>query len=306
MVKTSRNDLFKEERKFINANVKYGLSDLCDGNIINNLPLNFINSLYNNVDKPKLYVCEFDIETLFPAENTEDFTLIKNIKNDSIFNFEGFEELPIANLILKFGKDAFGMYLPFHYHNKCWGIYLFKEIIESRILFLHSIFKEKISLKNITQLYYYAIYRHELFHYQVERFATKVELITKEPIYRTSRVLFKRVWYTEDWLEEALAENAVTKSKLVTRRTRVKPELLKEIYERDLQDMPPGYKDYECIKFGGAETARKFFASQIIESDLNPKITVTDLFSLKNELFSDKKVPTYLVTGFKNAKQIVM
>ena len=288
-------DLFEKERNFLKANVAHSLSDLCDASIINNLPTNFINTLYNSGDTPDLEIQKFEIETLFPKETTEADILIKYYQNEDIFNFETFEQLPIANLISEFGKDAFGMYLPFHYYDKCWGIYLFKEIIESRILFLHSLFKEKISLRNITQLYYYAIYRHELFHYQVERFATKIELVIKKPVYRISRVLFKKVRNSEDWLEEALAENAVTESKLVTNRTKVNAELLTTIYERDLKDMPAGYRDYKCTKFGGPDAAHKLFASQIIESVLNPSITVTDLFSVKNEFIAiDKKVPTFL------------
>ena len=299
--------LIRTAKDFLAQYVQGSISDACSDNIGNNLPPNFLDTLYNNdlVKDLNLEVNPFNVENLFPRE--QESQTISYDQPDLIFGRAEYEELPILGLIENFGKDAFGMYLPFHYYDRCWGIYLFKEIIESRILTLYSLFNHKISLRELKQLYYYAIYRHELFHYQVERFSTKIELITKKQVYEPSRILFQQVMNSEDWLEEALAENAVTKSKLVSVRTNIKSSLLKEIYERDLQDMPPGYKDYKCLKFGGPEKAHRLFASQIIESMISPSITITDLFSVKNEFIAiDKKVPTYLVSGFKNITRIKM
>lgn len=300
--------LINDAKKFLSKHLPGSISDGCNENLIDNLPPNFINTLYNTelIKDLNLEVNTFDIESLFPR-NLDKEKIRDYDEPDSIFGRAEYEGFPIFNLIANFGKDAFGLYLPFHYYNQCWGVYLFKEIIESRVMTLYSLFNRKISLRELNQLYYYAIYRHELFHYQVERFATKVELITKKQVYRPSRILFQQVMNSENWLEEALAENAVTKSKLVSVRTNIKSSLLREIYERDLQDMPPGYKDYKCLKFGGPEKAHRLFASQIIESMISPSITITDLFSVKNEFIAiDKKVPTYLVSGFKNIKRIKM
>lgn len=300
------NDLLiRKAKDFLTQHIPGSISDGCDKNIVANLPVDFINTLYNNqpIAPQNLEVNPFDIDDIFPPENIKDRLI--STEEEYLISEANLEEISISGLIENFGKDAFGMYLPFHFYDRCWGIYLFKEIIESRILTLYSLFSQKISLQELKQLYYYAIYRHELFHYQVERFATKIELITKKQVYRPSRTLFNQVRNSEDWLEEALAENAVTKSTLVSKRTNVKATLLKEIYERDLQDMPPGYKHYKCKKFGGPEEAHRLFASQLIDLNINPSIKIADLFSIKNEFIAvDKKVPTYMVTGFKNVTRI--
>ena len=189
--------LIRTAKDFLAQYVQGSISDACSDNIGNNLPPNFLDTLYNNdlVKDLKLEVNPFNVENLFPRE--QESQTISYDQPDLIFGRAEYEELPISGLIENFGKDAFGMYLPFHYYDRCWGIYLFKEIIESRILTLHSLFNQKISLPELRQLYYYAIYRHELFHYQVERFSTKIELITKKQVYRTSRILFKQVRNSE-------------------------------------------------------------------------------------------------------------
>jgi hypothetical protein len=298
----------KNEKEFLKRYIPDAISDSCDYDFVNNLPTGFLAALYGELNdikdvKVDFEITPFDVETLFPKTGN-------NIKDDYIELSDVLDEneqaaVEIDQLILSFGRDAFGLYLPFHYYDKCWGIYLFKEIIESRVEFLYSIFKSKISLRELKQFYYYAVYRHELFHYQVERFATKAELITKNSTYKPSRDLFTKVRNTEHWLEEALAENSVLHSRLVTHRTGIPSHLLNDIYERDLQDMPPGYKDYHCKAHGGPIKAHNLIASQIIENRLAPSLILPQLVSIKNEFIAlDKNVPTYLVTGFNSAKRI--
>jgi hypothetical protein len=213
----------------------------------------------------------------------------------------------ITGLIRKFGRDAYGCYLPFHYYKDCWGIYLFKEIIEKRVSELYEIFRNEISLKDLKKMYMYAVYRHELFHYHVERFCTKLEIAIKQPVYKNSRVMAELVRGTDEWLEEALAESAVLSSELVKNRTGLKPKLIRKIYEYDLDFMPPGYRDYKCLNFGGPVKAHQVFSGQLIENNLEPKHPPTPLFGVKNEFVSmDKKVPAFLVTGFNKLRRIRM
>jgi hypothetical protein len=295
----------KKEKEFLIRHIPNAISDSCDYDFINNLPTGFLTELYGALNDIKLNIdiTPFDIESIFPK--TENNINEGYFQIADFLDQKGQSDVEINQLIMSFGRDAFGMYLPFHYYDKCWGIYLFKEIIESRVEFLHTIFKSKISLKELKQFYYYAVYRHELFHYQVERFATKAELITKNSTYKPSRDLFKHVRNTEHWLEEALAENSVLHSRLVTNRTGIPSQLLYEIYIRDLQDMPPGYKDYHCRAYGGPVKAHKVLATQIVENKLDPNAILPQLVSIKNEFIAlDKNVPTYLVTGFKNLKRI--
>ncbi len=150
-----------------------------------------------------------------------------------------------------------------------------------------------------------AVYRHELFHYETERFATKLELTTHHPHYINLGEINKQVAFTKDWLEEALAESAVLSSRLIKNRTKIDSKLFRKIYEYDLRFMPPGYADYACTSYGGPYRAHTYFAGQIIEMMRHPTIEPTDMLTIKNEFSSDDyAVPLYLVTGFNNIRRM--
>jgi hypothetical protein len=295
-----KSHFLKEVKSYLNNHVAGCITDGCQVDFAKNLPEGYIQILIGDTIKGGLFldVENVDIETLFEINNP--FQNGENIDGRSKTS-EGTADL-IKRLIQSFGRDAFGMYLPFHFYNHCWGIYLFKEILDARIDFLYTLFAEKISKDDLGRFYYYAVYRHELFHYQVERYATKIEFVTNRCIYKPSRYLFKSVEYTEDWLEEALAENSVINSRLITNRTSIASKLIKEIYKRDLEDMPPGYKHYDCKKHKGPTNAHRKLASQIAETSLTPLSHYPSMFSVKNEFLAlDKNVPTYLVKGFSQA-----
>lgn len=205
----------------------------------------------------------------------------------------------LANLIAEFGKDAFGCYLPMHAYYKSkttpWGIYLFPELIIERAIFLYQEKNEGLEFWQHLLFYLYAVYRHELFHFHVERFATKLEIMNREPHYKPYHEKIEpQVFDSEDWLEEALAENSVLRSVLVANRTGIESEVFKAIYRYDLQFMPPGYKDYHCHKHGGPKKAMRKFSSQLINLDVNPQ-KITDIFTVRDEyVYPDKKVPGYI------------
>ena len=97
-----------------------------------------------------------------------------------------------------------------------------------------------MTLKEIKYFYYNAVFRHECFHYQTEIFSTRAEIFTGKPLYDTyNDHVVTQVRNTYRWLEEALAESSVLKSKHIKYRLKVKPNLLNSIYKYDLQFMPP-------------------------------------------------------------------
>ena len=70
-------------------------------------------------------------------------------------------------------------------------------------------------------LLFCAVYRHELFHYHVERFATRLEVLYRHPTYRPYvEDVRHKVAGTSRWLEEALAQAVVLNSSLVSKRSR--------------------------------------------------------------------------------------
>lgn len=236
----------------------------------------------------------------------------REIKNDKLNISSNHFNKIIAQLIETYGREAFGLYLPFHYYylSGKWGIYLFKDIIEERALFLYEnqdeFFENKeMTLKEIKYFYYNAVFRHECFHYQTEIFSTRAEIFTGKPLYDTyNDHVVTQVRNTYRWLEEALAESSVLKSKHIKYRLKVKPNLLNRIYKYDLQFMPPGYRDYECKFCGGPKRGLQLLSSQILNTNESPSSLVPNRHTIANMYNHDyREIPTYLVS-FKDIKRI--
>lgn len=219
----------------------------------------------------------------------------------------------LSALTADLGREAFGMYLPMHYYFKSektpWGIYLFSDTIMS---WAENLYEAKgkslgLSLRQVEYAFTYAVFRHELFHHQVERFSTKHEILTHQVNYKTyGRDVNWPTRNSEDWLEEALAEATVLNSVHVFRNIKIKPKTFRKLYEFDLKRMPPGYHDYHCKKFGGPEKAHQMFASQIMQCKIDPvPAPATTMCTVSANEFSTswKKVPIYMVK-FKTPKSI--
>jgi len=71
---------------------------------------------------------------------------------------------------------------------------------------------------SVFRLLWWLTYRHELFHFHVELFATRLESALRRPVYRpyVERVRGPKV-RTAEWWEEALAQAVVIKSAMVKR-----------------------------------------------------------------------------------------
>lgn len=228
---------------------------------------------------------------------------------DTLFNVA--LESPVSRDVVEyyvniFGSHAFGCYLPMHkfFLNKRtpWGIYLYPEVIgrhyHKLLLF---VLKKEITYQNLLKLYIFCVYRHELFHFHTEFFATGFEVSMRKPFYKLyNEEVYERDRDTEDWLEEALAEASVLESRLVAKRAGIKKTLLKKIYKEDLKSMPAGYRDYACKKFGGPNQAHSVLAAQILHlSEEHPvptsKFTIKATFNQK-----DIQVPVYMVLGLND------
>jgi len=206
-----------------------------------------------------------------------------------------------ANETTKFNDDCYACYLPMHafFRSRAtpWGIYMFQNLIFERAAELYRIFKEDITKAKCLHFFWMSVYRHELYHYQIERYATKFEIAIQKPFYKpyVENVRYK-VQGTRHWLEEALAEASVLKSSLITHRTNIKKGLLKSIYEYDLQFAGPGYKDYKCEYYGGPEKANLYLGAQILTGKREPSHEITEFISPKYEYSSnDKAVPGYAI-----------
>ncbi|MCM8568881.1 hypothetical protein NE848_05800 [Gramella jeungdoensis] len=210
----------------------------------------------------------------------------------------------IDKLIEDLGRKAFGSYLPMHSHfeNKRypWGIYLFPQFILGRSQQLHNEIgkKLKVNLEDIKYAYSYAIFRHLLFHHQVERFSTKHEILTQTVNYKKYR---KKVYdgtsKTKKWLEEALAEVAVLRSTHINNNVAMDKNTFQELYKYDLQSMPPGNRDYDCGSFGGQDEAQQYFASQVIQCKIEisePSTSICTVNANENNL-PIKQVPIYKI-----------
>lgn len=95
------------------------------------------------------------------------------------------------------GIDAFGWYLTFHQRARQYGVYIPAERL---IVFaLQALERVPVPLNRKLEIAFYAILRHELFHFEADCMAANWELSTGKEVYWRGRV----DWHKE--LEEALA-----------------------------------------------------------------------------------------------------
>ena len=213
----------------------------------------------------------------------------------------------------RLGAEFFGFYLPYHKYHKSnrWGIYLMKEPIQEHCdLLYHSqeeyLGKEILSYEEVQQIFIYCIFRHETFHYQVETFVTRMELIQNKALYLPYQSEVEPlVMNSKHWLEEALAESSVIRSRYVFNKNKgVKANHITAMYEWHLKMMPPGYSDFDCEEYDGPDEAHKYFASQLKETARNPKAILPKSMTIKSlNLHDFNSVPTYWVSS-NRIKQI--
>jgi len=212
----------------------------------------------------------------------------------------------IAKKIAVFGSGAFASYLPWHIYayskRTPWGIYLFAEplLVWGHMLTLTA----KACGFTLTYLQGLSLavqvaFRHELFHYHVERFAIRSEVLGRQPVYLPYRNhVFLPLRDTRDWLEEALAQAVVLKSKLVSKRVFSLPQSKwKPVLDVEFAKFGAGYRDHACTHVGGVEKAHALLAAQIQSGSIVPPFSVTKQFTPKAEYSTSyKKVPGYIMS----------
>jgi hypothetical protein len=143
---------------------------------------------------------------------------------------------------------------------------------------------------------FWVTYRHELFHWHVEVFALRHEVLLRQPIYRP---YVERVRYSisqnnpSEWWEEALAQAVVLDSRLVARRSGIPPKRLRKFLEPDFRTrFGDGYRHFECKSVGGVSEAHRILSAQVARVQQSHDPRSTDLALIKdNYALDDARVP---------------
>ena len=211
-------------------------------------------------------------------------------------------------LTAQFGTEAFGAYCPWHAYGDSagtpWGIYMFFEKILDWACLLHASGKylpePKPPLSSVFRQLWWLTYRHELFHFHVELFATRLESALRRPIYRPYvEFVRSRVARTPEWWEEALAQAVVIKSRMVKRALGIGAAEMKTYIVPYFRTFPEGYNRFECLNVpGGVAGAHRILSAQIaracITIPVGERTTAISLAKDENRT-KDDSVPGYLV-----------
>jgi predicted RNA binding protein YcfA (HicA-like mRNA interferase family) len=144
--------------------------------------------------------------------------------------------------------DALAFYLPFHYfHPRWWGIYVTVEGVLRIAEDLKLRGGCRVSQSHLRQVASWFLYGHEFFHHKSEVWATRTEIVQRQPLYvGPYEAQFRRHAGSDLWTEEAVA-NAYAWC-FVKRKTknlglpRVERECILEALGRHIKESPPGYR----------------------------------------------------------------
>ena len=218
------------------------------------------------------------------------------------------DEGVLRALTARFGTDAFGTYCPWHAFGDSsqtpWGIYMFLEKLLEWAVILHTsglyLPTPKPDLVTVFRRLWWITYRHELFHFHVELYATRLESALRHPIYRpyVERVR-TQVANTPEWWEEALAQAVVIGSKMVKRALGIDAKYIKAYIVPYFRTFPEGYKRFECASVPGRVAgAHAILSAQIARATvaIHNAERNTALSLAKDEYSTrDDSVPGYLV-----------
>ena len=199
----------------------------------------------------------------------------------------------VATATAKLGTDAFATYLPWHkYANSRqtrWGMWFFLgPLLWWAADLQHAASARGLSLsaRDAFNLAFYVAYRHEQFHFHVERFATRQEVLQRVPVYLPyDRKVFShpKIISTEHWLEEALAQAVVLESAWLYRRVGLQKRLVRSFLEDQFRGFGGAYRDFACTSKGGPEKAHKLLGAHIARAVYVPKTPVTEMATPKRE-----------------------
>jgi hypothetical protein len=217
------------------------------------------------------------------------------------------DEGKARSLTAQFGTEAIGTYCPWHAYGESartpWGIYILLDRFFDTVCDLYTSGEffpaPKPLLVSVIRFLWWTTYRHELFHFHVEVFATRLESALRTPFYRPYVELVRaRVVNTPECWEEALAQAVVLESRMVKQNAGINSKYMKEYVVPYFRTFPDGYRHFECLSVGGPEAAHRLLSAQIARAkiDLPKHECNTGLSLAKNEYSSDhRSVPGYLM-----------
>jgi len=206
----------------------------------------------------------------------------------------------IAEAVAEFGAEAFATYLPWHIyaqnHRTPWGMYLFLDPLIGWAADLQRSARGhglKLNDSQALRLAFFASYRHELFHFHVEAFCIRQEILLAKPVYRPyDRDVFRKTANTDDWLEEAMAQAVVLESNLVSNRLGLPKKAYRTYMVAEFDRFGPGYRAFRREESGGHE----LLTAQIMSASTDPKQGITELYTPKREYrISANRTPGYIV-----------
>lgn len=192
--------------------------------------------------------------------------------------------------------DALAWYLPFHYFGLDWGIYVKEEsVFELARLIYNEMRRPTMTARlaeDLCRMALSILYLHEAFHHKVESFATRLEIATRIPAYRSYKDnVVKVVRGTDAHLEEAVAcaemltrLDEVAYKKGVEARTRA---ATKRFVKKWIPTLNPGYR----LGLNHLDDQSKWFLqNQIAEGNQHPSNLIVDWAIADNMLrgFYDK------------------
>jgi len=130
-------------------------------------------------------------------------------------------------------------------------------------------------------------------------------MVQQKPIYLPFKYkIDPLVAHSQHWLEEALAEASVVRSRYVANKNKdIKSIYISNMYKWHLNLMPPGYRDWECTLYGGPDEAHRYFASQLVEVSKDPGAILPKSMTVKSlNLHDFSSVPTYWVSADKMSR----
>jgi len=199
--------------------------------------------------------------------------------------------------------DALAWYLPFHYFGLDWGIYVKEQSVLEIASYIYLEMGQPLRtaklVEDLCRMALTVLYLHEAFHHKVESFATRLEMSTLQPAYRSYRdKVVSAVRNTDLHLEEAIAcaemllrLDETTYKKGVEARTR---RATKAFLVKWIPLLRPGYR-LGLIHLD--DESKWSLQSQVAEGTVSPKRSVTDWSLADNMLrgFYDKDAVAHVI-----------
>jgi predicted RNA binding protein YcfA (HicA-like mRNA interferase family) len=167
-------------------------------------------------------------------------------------------------------SDAMAFYLPFHFfYPHWWGIYLVQEWVQWFADFIFHNSRGSLPPRTCYSAARLYLYYHEHYHHRVESFATRLEIVHRTALYKTSFLdLYKRTIGRSSCREESLAEaNAYLRT---MNQFKSAGYTTKANLENALEDFmiksPPGYK--EGLDYINPKKRHKECQSEFAEQNL--------------------------------------